>query len=39
MWVDPTAELVGLVWAQTSPYRIYPLFADARRAVAEALEK
>lgn len=39
MWVDPAADLVGLVWAQATPYRISPLFDDARRAVADALGK
>lgn len=39
MWVDSAANLVGLVWAQAAPYRVYPLFDDARRAVADAMKK
>jgi CubicO group peptidase (beta-lactamase class C family) len=35
-WTDRTSGIVAHVWAQANPFMVYPLFADVRRAVAEA---
>ena len=39
MWVDPSVGVVGMVWAQATPYRVYPLFTDVRRVVANAFTR
>ncbi|MDH5177180.1 MAG: beta-lactamase family protein [Gammaproteobacteria bacterium] len=36
VWTDPRSELVGMVWAQALPYRVYPLFTDVRNVVSKA---
>jgi len=39
MWIDPAVDVVGMVWVQAVPTRVYPLFADTRRVVAGAFER
>jgi CubicO group peptidase (beta-lactamase class C family) len=38
VWTDRQSGIVGLLWAQSVPFQVYPaFFADVRRAVAEAV--
>jgi CubicO group peptidase (beta-lactamase class C family) len=36
-WIDPKADLIGMVWTQFSPGRAYPLEQDFQRLVYGAL--
>ena len=38
-WVDPKADLIGMVWTQFSTGRVYPLEVDFRRLVYAAVER
>jgi len=36
-WIDPKADLIGMVWTQLTPGRTYPLEQDFQRLVYSAL--
>lgn len=35
-WVDPVTNIVAMVWAQSLPFMVYPIFDDTRKAVHQA---
>ncbi len=37
-WIDPAAELIGMVWAQLNPFAAYDLEREFQTLVYEALE-
>ncbi len=37
-WIDPAAELIGLVWTQLNPFAAYDLEREFQTLVYEALE-
>ena len=37
-WIDPRADLIGMVWTQFAPGRAFPLEQDFQRMVYEAVE-
>ena len=38
-WIDPQNQLVGMVWTQHNPGRLYPLEAEFQRMVYDALSR
>jgi CubicO group peptidase (beta-lactamase class C family) len=38
-WIDPKADLIGMVWTQFTPGRTYPLEQDFQRLVYAALKR
>ena len=37
-WIDPAAELIGMVWTQLNPFAAYDLEREFQTLVYEALE-
>jgi CubicO group peptidase (beta-lactamase class C family) len=35
-WVDPATNIVAMVWAQSLPFMVYPIFDDTRKVVHQA---
>ena len=38
-WIDPTAELIGMVWTQFNPFAAYDIEREFQTLVYDALEK